>query len=66
MFELFVGTDAVQRRTQGRFEGPQRPARRRPVAAVRVGAAVRLRAVADRIEPVGAGRPSEPAGAHPR
>jgi hypothetical protein len=66
MFELFIGTDAVQRRTQGRFEGSQKPAPKRRVASVRIGVAVRLRALADRIEPVGAGRPAEPAGAHPR
>ena len=66
MFDLMLGTDAVQRRTRRTFESQAKPASKRRVAAVRLGAAARLRALADRIEPVGAGRASEPAGAYPR
>jgi hypothetical protein len=66
MFDLMIGTDAVQRRTRRSFETQARRAPKRPVAAVRLGAAARLRALADRIEPVGAGGTPEVAGAHPR
>jgi hypothetical protein len=66
MFDLMIGTDAVQRRTKRSFVTQTEPAPKRRVARVRRNAAAGLRGLADRIEPVGAGRTSEPAGAYPR
>lgn len=70
MFDLMIGTDAVQRRTRQSLETEARQApkrnRGRVALVVRVTTAAGLRALADRLEPVGAGRTSEPAGAHPR
>jgi hypothetical protein len=66
MFELMIGIDAVQRRSGRSFGAHRRPAPKRRVAAVRLSAAAILRALADRIEPLGAGRTPEPAGVRPR
>ena len=63
MFDLMLGTDAVQRRTRQAFASQDRRAPKRRVTLMRVSAAARLRALADRIEPVGAGGASEPARA---
>jgi hypothetical protein len=62
MFDLMIATDAVQRRSRQAFSS----APKRRLVRVRVNAAARLRALADRLEPVGAGRSSEPAGAYQR
>jgi hypothetical protein len=66
MIDLIIGIDGVQRTSRRSFHGQAKPARKRRVAHVRRSAAAGLRAPADRIEPIGAGRASEPAGAHPR
>jgi hypothetical protein len=66
MFDLMIGADAVQRRTKRAFETQVQRSPKRRVAGVRLGAAAGLRALADRIEPVGAGGAPEVAGAHPR
>ena len=56
MFELFIGTEAVQRKVAGSLE-PKRPAARRPVRerpkrdAVRATSAAALRSLAARLEP---------------
>jgi hypothetical protein len=62
MFDLMIATDAVQRRTQQAYSS----APKRRLTRMRINAAARLRALADRLEPVGAGRSSEPAGAYRR
>ncbi len=69
MFDVMIGTDAVRRRTRRSFEADARQAPKRNVgrvAVMRATAAAGLRTLADRLEPVGAGRTSEPAGAYPR
>ena len=56
MFELFVGSEAVQRKIAGSF-GPTRPSPRKPErgrprrAAVRSTSAAALRSLAERLEP---------------
>ena len=66
MIDLMIGIDGVQRTSRRSFHGQAKPARKRRVAHVRLSAAAGLRALADRVEPVGAGRASEPVGAYPR
>jgi len=56
MFDLFVATEAVQRK-MGKSLEPQRPKRRRPERerprrdTVRVSSAAALRSLAERLEP---------------
>jgi hypothetical protein len=56
MFELFVGSEAAQRKIADSFE-PKRPAAPRPVSerprrhAVRSTSAAALRSLAERLEP---------------
>lgn len=57
MFDLMIGTDAVQRRTRRSFDSHDQKASKRRVVLVRATAAARLRTLADRLEPVGAIRP---------
>jgi hypothetical protein len=66
MFELMIGTDAVRRRTQRSFGTEAERPSKRPFTLLRVTTAAGLRALADRVEPVTAGRPSEVAGAYSR
>jgi hypothetical protein len=66
MFDLMLGIDGVQQRTKRTFETRTPKAPKRRVVLVRVTVAAGLRALADRLEPVGAGRASEVAGAYPR
>ena len=56
MFELFIGSEAVQRKTSGVLEpkspAPRRPERERPRRdAVRSTSAAALRSLAERLEP---------------
>ena len=54
MIDLMIGIDGVQRRTRKTFDdGKDQRARQRPVATVRTTTAATLRALAERIEPVG-------------
>jgi hypothetical protein len=56
MFELFIGSEAVQRKVAGALE-PKRPAARRPIRerprrnVVRSTSAAALRGLAERLEP---------------
>jgi hypothetical protein len=56
MFDLFVASEAVQRKIVGSFE-PERPAARKPARerprrnAVRASSAAALRSLAERLEP---------------
>jgi hypothetical protein len=51
MFDLMIGTDAVQRRTQRSFASRPHRGSRRSIAVARAKAATGLRTLADRIEP---------------
>jgi hypothetical protein len=57
MFELFVGSEAVQRKVGSSLEPKGRPPARRPTRerprrdAVRSGSAAALRSLAERLEP---------------
>jgi hypothetical protein len=63
VFDLMIGIDNVQRRTRRSFDSHDQKAPKRRIVLVRAAAAARLRTLADRLEPVSAGRP---AGAYPR
>jgi hypothetical protein len=54
VLDLMIGIDGVQRRTRQTFNRNNQQARKRPTATVRTTVAATLRALADRIEPVGA------------